>query len=304
MAGRARVPGPAARAAGSRAPARRSALVAVRGRRALRRARARRWRPASRSPTRTRRRSPRSACASTGCRSRSSSRPRGSTLLSPEAMLARLDERLKLLTGGRARRTGAAADADADARLELRPARARTSGALFARLGVFAGGFTLEAAESVCDADLDTLGSLVDKSLVRRERRPVRDARDDPRVRARAARHVRRDGRAPRPARRRSSRIVLPTPTPNAFTREGELADELEADHDNLRAALDRLAATDPRRQLRLAGMLGWFWHAHSHLSEGRARLARSARGVERARGGPRPGARRGRERSPATRAT
>ena len=39
---------------------------------------------------------------------------------------------------------------------------------LFARLSVFAGGCTLEAAEAVCEADLDTLAALVDESLVRR----------------------------------------------------------------------------------------------------------------------------------------
>ena len=36
-----------------------------------------------------------------------------------------------------------------------------------ARLSVFAGGWSLEAAEAVCDAELETLASLVDKSLVR-----------------------------------------------------------------------------------------------------------------------------------------
>ena len=38
---------------------------------------------------------------------------------------------------------------------------------LFARLAVFAGGCTLAAAEDVCQADLDTLQALVDRSLVR-----------------------------------------------------------------------------------------------------------------------------------------
>src|SRR3954470_19342286 len=40
--------------------------------------------------------------------------------------------------------------------------------ALFASLGVFRGGCTLETAELVCDSDLDTLASLLDKSLLRR----------------------------------------------------------------------------------------------------------------------------------------
>jgi non-specific serine/threonine protein kinase len=61
-----------------------------------------------------------------------------------------------------------------------RPSGRRSSGAtacsrpgeqlLFARLAAFVGGCTLEAAETVCGADLDTLQSLVDKSLVRRTR--------------------------------------------------------------------------------------------------------------------------------------
>jgi predicted ATPase len=86
--------------------------------------------------------------------------------LSPGQILERLEQRLPLLTGG-ARDT---------------PERQRTLRAtiewsyelltseeqrLFARLGVFVGGCTLEAAEAVCDADLDTLQSLVEKSLLR-----------------------------------------------------------------------------------------------------------------------------------------
>ena len=62
---------------------------------------------------------------------------------------------------------------------------------LMARLSVFAGGWSLEAAEAVCDAELR------DACLARRQeprsraRRPLLDARDDPRVRARAPRRTR-----------------------------------------------------------------------------------------------------------------
>jgi predicted ATPase len=85
--------------------------------------------------------------------------------LTPAQILERLAQRLDLLKGGR----------DADPRqLTLRatiewshdlltPEEQR----LFARLSVFAGGCTLEAAEEVADADLDTLQSLVEKSLLR-----------------------------------------------------------------------------------------------------------------------------------------
>jgi predicted ATPase len=89
-------------------------------------------------------------------------------LLTPEAMLKRLGDRLKLLTAG-------ARDA---------PLRQQTSRntlvwshellhdnerALFARVAVFLGGFSLEAVEAVCDAEIDTLAALVDRSMMVRE---------------------------------------------------------------------------------------------------------------------------------------
>ena len=61
---------------------------------------------------------------------------------------------------------------------------------------VFAGGCTLEAAEEVAGADLDTLQSLVEKSLLRFTERALLDARDDPGVRGRAARESGDGGRA------------------------------------------------------------------------------------------------------------
>ena len=96
-------------------------------------------------------------------------------LLSPDLMLARLDRRLPLLSGG----------------MTDLPARQQTlrrtiewstqllgddERRLLTRLAVFVGGFTLEAVESICAGDgtdvLSMLGVLVDSSLVRQEERP------------------------------------------------------------------------------------------------------------------------------------
>ena len=87
-------------------------------------------------------------------------------LLSPEALLERLSGRLDLLKGTR----------DVDERhATLRATIAWSHDLLdgdeqrlFRNLGVFRGGCTLESAEAVCDAELDTLASLLDKSLLRR----------------------------------------------------------------------------------------------------------------------------------------
>jgi predicted ATPase len=88
------------------------------------------------------------------------------SLLSTSQLLDRLGSRLDLLRGGR----------DAETRQQtlratiewsyelLEPDERR----LLAALSVFRGGWTLEAAERVADADLELLESLVDKSLVRR----------------------------------------------------------------------------------------------------------------------------------------
>jgi predicted ATPase len=89
-------------------------------------------------------------------------------VLPPGELLARLDRRLPLLTG--ARRDVPERQRTLRATIEwsyelLDHAEQR----LFARLAAFSGGWTLAAAEAVCDADLDTLASLLDKSLVRRD---------------------------------------------------------------------------------------------------------------------------------------
>jgi predicted ATPase len=88
-------------------------------------------------------------------------------LLSPDELLSRLDKRLPLLASRS--RDAPARQRTLHATIEwsyelLEPAEQE----LFRRLGVFRGSFSLEAAEGVCDADLDVLESLVVKSLVRR----------------------------------------------------------------------------------------------------------------------------------------
>jgi predicted ATPase len=86
-------------------------------------------------------------------------------VLSPAQILDRLGQRLDLLKGGR----------DADPRQQTLRATIEWSydlliddeKQLFARLAAFTGGCTLDAAENVCDAELDLLQSLVEKSLLR-----------------------------------------------------------------------------------------------------------------------------------------
>src|SRR5579862_5999957 len=87
-------------------------------------------------------------------------------LLSGQQLLARLEQRLPLLAGGRR---------DLPKRHSTMRATiawsydllSETEQLLFTRLAVFVGSFELEAAEQICGADLDAMRSLIDKSLVR-----------------------------------------------------------------------------------------------------------------------------------------
>ena len=102
----------------------------------------------------------------------------------PAQILERLSQRLDLFKGGR----------DADPRQQTLRATiewsyellAAAEQQLFTRLSVFAGGCTLDAAEEVADADLDPCSRLSRRACPA-DRRPLLDARDDPRVRGRPA---------------------------------------------------------------------------------------------------------------------
>ncbi len=103
----------------------------------------------------------------TTCPWRSSWPRPGVCVLSPEQLLARLSKRLDLLKAGRG----------VDPRQQTLWATIEWSydlldqneQRLFACLSVFDGGCTLEGAEEVCQADIDAIQSLVDKSLVSRQ---------------------------------------------------------------------------------------------------------------------------------------
>ncbi len=209
-------------------------------------------------------------------------------LLAPERLLERLDTSLPILTGGA--RDAHARQRTLRATIEwsydlLDPAAQE----LFARLSVFSGTFPLEAAEQVCDAELDCLATLVDYSLVK----PIGDDRflmletigEYARERLGGAEEA-----VGLRARHSGYFAALAEEAyEHRFADEAEWSARLELDHDDLRAALDWLQADDVDRALELAGALGWFWLAHGHLVEGRGRLvdaltASTASGRSRAR--------------------
>jgi predicted ATPase/Tfp pilus assembly protein PilF len=200
-------------------------------------------------------------------------------LMPPEAVLDRLDRPLRLLTSrmrpGPKRHRALEAAIDWTHEL-LEPAVQR----LFAGLAAFAGGWTLDAAEAVCDDGLDVidgLAGLVDHSLVR-----VDTAGAAPRfgmletIREYAVTRLDASGQGLQIERRHAAfyLALAESAEPHLRGNPGEWVARLETEHNNLRAALDRLAATgNAATQARLAGALWRFWYLAGHLREGRARL-------------------------------
>ncbi len=197
--------------------------------------------------------------------------------LSSEQILERLEQRLPLLTGGardlpERQRTLRAAIAWSHELLTPEEQR------LFARLAVFRGGSTLEAAEEIADADLDTLQSLVDKSLVRHAEGRLQMLET---IREYASERLEESGEAEELRRRHAEHFLALAEEayPNLRGSPKEWLDRLEREHDNLRAALDRLGASgESQRALRLAGALSRFWYLGGHVVEGSRRLESALR--------------------------
>jgi predicted ATPase/serine/threonine protein kinase/Tfp pilus assembly protein PilF len=201
-------------------------------------------------------------------------------VLSLEQIRSRLDDRFRLLTGGsrtahpRQQTLRAAIDWSYDLLTEQERV-------LLPRLAVFAGGWSLEAAEAVCAGAgveagdvLELLSRLVDTSLVAAEERE-RQARFTmlETIRAYALELLARDPRADE-VRGRHARyyLALGESAGPALDRvmTTESVQRLEAEHDNVRAALAWLLEHDADGCVRLAAAMVPFWHVHGHLSEGR----------------------------------
>ena len=196
-------------------------------------------------------------------------------MLSPQQLLERLSQRLDLLKAGRGvdprQQTLRATIAWSHELLHDEEKR------LFARLPVFRGGCTLEAAEDIAEADLDLLQSLIDKSLVR--------VREGERfwmletIREYAAERLEASADLDELRQRHAEWFLAlaEEAEPHLFGGDAHWFDRLRAEHDNLRAALDYLYETgNGEKQQQLAGALSRFWQTHGHEREGLQRLERA----------------------------
>ena len=209
-------------------------------------------------------------------------------VLSPDELAARMEHRLPMLTGG-------ARDA---------PQRQRTleqaigwsydfldepERRLLVRLSVFAGGWTLDAAEAICGGDIDVvegLGTLMENSLVRRidlvdgtsrftMLETIREFAEDRRDALGADDRDDVDGRHARFFRD----LAIEAEPHLTGENQAEWLEILGREHDNLRAALERAERSDDPDRLTLAlstaAAIWRFWQGRGHMAEGRDRLRR-----------------------------
>jgi non-specific serine/threonine protein kinase len=205
--------------------------------------------------------------------------------LSPADLATRLDDTMRVLTQGRRtapeRHRTLRAAVDWSHRL-----LADTDRAVFARLSVFAGSFSLRAAEHVCappgvpaPAVLDAIGRLVDASLL-----TVHDRAEETRyhllepLRQYAAEQLAATGDAEEARRRhRDWYAALARDAAGRLSgpAQGLWLDRLESEHDNLAAALGwSLERGDATGAGNLAASIWTFWLMRGYVQEGRRWLA------------------------------
>ncbi len=206
--------------------------------------------------------------------------------LSAEQIAARLDDRFRLLTGGsrtavpRQQTLRAAIDWSYDLLTE-------EERVLLRRLSVFAGGWTLDAAQAVCSCDpvcaedvLDLLAHLVDRSLIVFEQHASETRYRMLETIRQYARDKLFESGEGEPIRNQHLDFFLGL-TEEALpelesTQQAMWLNRLETEHENLRAALDWSQQSEGGVEagLRLSDALGEFWSIRGHLTEGRERIA------------------------------
>jgi predicted ATPase/DNA-binding XRE family transcriptional regulator len=195
-------------------------------------------------------------------------------ILPPHALLERLEQRLPLLAGG-ARDLPLRQQTMRDAIAWSHDLLTEDEQVLFRRLAVFAGGFTLEAAEAI-GGDFEHIALLVDQSLLRTGEATTGEPRYSmlETMREYAMEHLRESGEV-RDARHAHAAfyLALAERAAPALTGADQAVwlDRLEIEHDNIRAAMTAaLEDEDAGMAVRLAGVLWRFWWLRGYLSEGR----------------------------------
>jgi non-specific serine/threonine protein kinase len=198
-------------------------------------------------------------------------------VLTPQEVAARLDDRFSLLTSGSKlalpRQQTLRATVDWSFRLLSEPERL-----LFARLSVFAGGWTLDAAHAVCelaDDTLDVLTRLVDRSLVQVEQHAQASRyRLLETLREYAHERLTENGNVERMRDRHASYFLSraqDTLRESRGRHQPAYFDALEQDHDNIRAALRWTTEHGPiETALLLCNALSFFWAVRGYRREGR----------------------------------
>ena len=206
-------------------------------------------------------------------------------LLSPSAMLDRLESRLTLLTGG-AR--------DLPARQQtLRNTVVWSYGllnsaeqTLFRRLSVFTGGCTLEGVEAVVNTKgdlgldvLDGMASLVDKSLAQQADQVDQETRFTmlSAIREYAFERLAESGDESSTRRAHAAYyLVLAEEGAEGIATQPQWLDRFEVEHENFRLAIDHLIRSgDAEWGMRLGAALFHFFETREHLTEGRGTLGR-----------------------------
>jgi predicted ATPase len=206
------------------------------------------------------------------------------SVLSVEQIAARISDRLTLLTGGS--RTALPRHQTLLAAIDWSyNLLSESEKILFRRLSVFSGGWTLEAAETVCAGDgvdtghvLGLLAGLVDKSLVLAEEREGQQRyRFMVTLLEYALKRLMQteEGETISRGHARFFVALAVAGEPKLMSTEQKVwLEGLNAEYDNIRAVLNWTSKKNAEMGLRLAGALGQFWYLRGYWDEGRRWLA------------------------------